>query len=173
MSAGVRGSKNNPRNQREFMSLKKMKGKETRKPRTIGSSKAVASSRNVARLGRGTAPKLAVKTTLKSPAKTVIKVAAVKPETKPAPATRPAIKVAAAKVALKAAPALKPVVALKPERIHSHPTMCLHCHLIVEMFHERGADPVKGAWQCPRCGHKYLFSHWKIKRQARSKSEAS
>jgi DNA-directed RNA polymerase subunit RPC12/RpoP len=71
-------------------------------------------------------------------------------------------------MATKAAPA--PV---KEERIHSHPTMCLHCHLIVEMFHERGADPVKGAWQCPRCGHKYLFSHWKIKRQARGKTEAA
>src|SRR5256885_9060449 len=43
----------------------------------------------------------------------------------------------------------------KAERVYSHPTMCLHCHLIVEMFHERGADPVKGSWQCPRCGHKY------------------
>jgi DNA-directed RNA polymerase subunit RPC12/RpoP len=131
----------------------------------------VASSRNVARIGRGTVPKLAVKTTLKSPAKTAIKVA-VKPETKPAPAVRPAIKVAAVKMAA-VNPGLKPAIALKPERIHSHPTMCLHCHLIVEMFHERGADPVKGAWQCPRCGHKYLFSHWKIKRQARSKSEAA
>jgi DNA-directed RNA polymerase subunit RPC12/RpoP len=150
-----------------------MKGKETRKSRPMGTAKAVASSRNVTRLGRGTAPKLAVKTTLKAPAKTAIKVA-VKPETKPGPAlaTRPAIKVAASKAALKEAPALKPAL-LKPERIHSHPTMCLHCHLIVEMYHERGADPVKGAWQCPRCGHKYLFSHWKIKRQARSKSEAA
>ncbi|HZI50439.1 MAG TPA: hypothetical protein VFE29_01325 [Terriglobia bacterium] len=150
------------------MSFKRTKGKETRKSRPIVSSKAVASSRNVARLGRGTVPKLAVKTTLKAPAKTAIKVA-VKPDTKPAPAVRPAIKVASSKET----PVLKPAVALKPERIHSHPTMCLHCHLIVEMFHERGADPVKGAWQCPRCGHKYLFSHWKIKRQARSKSEAA
>ena len=154
------------------MSLKRMKGKETRKSRTIGSSKAVASARNVARLGRATAPKLAVKTTLKSPAKTAIKVA-VKPDTKPALATRPAIKVATPKMSLKEATALKQAIPLKPERIHSHPTMCLHCHLIVEMYHERGADPVKGAWQCPRCSHKYLFSHWKIKRQARSKSEAA
>ena len=58
----------------------------------------------------------------------------------------------------------------KEERVYSHPTMCLHCHLIVEMFHERGADPVKGSWLCPRCGHKYLFSHWKIKKQVRGKS---
>ena len=56
-------------------------------------------------------------------------------------------------------------------KVFSHPTMCLHCHLIVEMFHERGADPVKGSWQCPRCGHKYLFSHWKIKKQVRGKNE--
>ncbi len=53
----------------------------------------------------------------------------------------------------------------KPDKVLSNPTMCLHCHLIVEMFHGRDADPVKGAWQCPRCGHKYLFSHWKIKKQ--------
>jgi hypothetical protein len=38
------------------------------------------------------------------------------------------------------------------------------------MFHERGADPVKGAWLCPRCGHKYPFTHWKIKKQVRSKN---
>ena len=61
----------------------------------------------------------------------------------------------------------------KDEVVFSHPTMCLHCHLIVEMFHERGADPVRGAWQCPRCSHKYLFSHWKIKRQTRGKTEAA
>jgi hypothetical protein len=91
----------------------------------------------------------------------------VKPDAKSV--ARPGVKIKdAGKVALAEvrAPA-------KPERIHSHPTMCLHCHLIVEMFHERGADPVKGAWQCPRCGHKYLFSHWKIKRQARGKPEAA
>jgi len=61
----------------------------------------------------------------------------------------------------------------KEELVYSHPTMCLHCHLIVEMFHERGADPVRGSWQCPRCNHKYLFSHWKIKRQSRGKTEAA
>jgi hypothetical protein len=61
----------------------------------------------------------------------------------------------------------------KEELVFSHPTMCLHCHLIVEMFHERGADPVRGSWQCPRCNHKYLFSHWKIKRQSRGKTEAA
>jgi hypothetical protein len=152
------------------MSLKRTKGRETRKTRPAVTSKAVASTRNLAKLGRGSVPKLAVKTTLKSPSKTAIKVA-VKPDIKPAPSAKPVIKVAVPKLPLKeTATVLK---ALKPERIHSHPTMCLHCHLIVEMFHERGADPVKGAWQCPRCGHKYLFSHWKIKRQARSKSEAA
>jgi len=67
----------------------------------------------------------------------------------------------------------KTLVNNKEELVHSHPTMCLHCHLIVEMFHEKKADPVKGSWQCPRCGHKYLFSHWKIKRQVRSKTEAA
>ena len=67
--------------------------------------------------------------------------------------------------------AVKPAV--KEELVHSHPTMCLHCHLIVEMFHDKKADPVKGSWQCPRCAHKYLFSHWKIKRQVRSKTEAA
>ena len=149
------------------MSLKRTKGKEVRKSRPAG-SKVVVSAKNVTKIGRKAAPKLAIKTTLKAPAKTAIRLA-TKPDTKPV-LTRPAIK-AAAKLALKEAAPLK--VAAKVERIHSHPTMCLHCHLIVEMFHERGADPVKGAWQCPRCGHKYLFSHWKIKRQTRSKTEAA
>jgi len=151
------------------MSSKRTKGKDTRKSKAAVSRRAVASAKNVTRISRGVTPKLAVKTTLKAPAKTAIKVA-VKPDTKPV--TRPAIKVATAKVALKEATPLKPAP-IKVERIHSHPTMCLHCHLIVEMFHERGADPVKGAWQCPRCGHKYLFSHWKIKKQSRGKSEAA
>jgi len=43
--------------------------------------------------------------------------------------------------------------------------MCLHCHLIVEMTHDREADPVKGAWNCPRCHHVYPFLHWKIRKQ--------
>jgi DNA-directed RNA polymerase subunit RPC12/RpoP len=131
-------------------------------------------TKTVTKLARKAAPKAA----LKAPAKTAIKASvkpaikpAVKVETKPANiANKAAVKTAALKPAKTAA--LKPVV-VKEERIHSHPTMCLHCHLIVEMFHERGADPVKGAWQCPRCGHKYLFSHWKIKRQARGKTEAA
>ena len=150
------------------MSLKRTKGKEARKSRPAG-SKVVVSSKNVTKIGRA-APKLAIKATLKAPAKTAIRLA-TKADAKPV-LSRPAIK-AAAKLALKEAAPLKVAVAPKAERIHSHPTMCLHCHLIVEMFHERGADPVKGAWQCPRCGHKYLFSHWKIKRQARGKPEAA
>jgi DNA-directed RNA polymerase subunit RPC12/RpoP len=128
-------------------------------------------TKTVTKLARKATPKVA----LKAPAKTAIK-ASVKPAIKTAVKveTKPAIKAAVKAAALKPAKtaALKPVV-VKEERIHSHPTMCLHCHLIVEMFHERGADPVKGAWQCPRCGHKYLFSHWKIKRQARGKTEAA
>jgi hypothetical protein len=28
--------------------------------------------------------------------------------------------------------------------VYSQPVMCLHCHLLVEMFHKRGADPDKG-----------------------------
>ena len=112
------------------------------------------------------ATKMVTKITNKTAIKAAIK-SAVKPSIKVA--MKPPVK-SALKTAMKAT-TLKPVI--KEERIHSHPTMCLHCHLIVEMFHERGADPVKGAWQCPRCGHKYLFSHWKIKRQARGKSEAA
>jgi hypothetical protein len=147
------------------MSSKQTKGKETRKSKQTVSAKATVPAKNVTALTRASAPRLAVKSMLKAAAKPTIKMA-VKPDTKAV--TRPALK-EAAKIALKEA--VKP--AIKPERIHSHPTMCLHCHLIVEMFHERGADPVKGAWQCPRCGHKYLFSHWKIKRQARGKPEAA
>jgi hypothetical protein len=51
--------------------------------------------------------------------------------------------------------------------VYSQPTMCIHCHVVVKMFHEPGADPRKGAWECPQCGHKYLFTHWKIKKAAR------
>lgn len=145
------------------MSSKRTKGKETRKSKQIVSARAAAPAKTVS-VARESAPRLAVKTApaKTAPAKTVVKPAEAKTITRTI--TRPSLK-EASKVALKEA--------LKPERIHSHPTMCLHCHLIVEMFHERGADPVKGAWQCPRCGHKYLFSHWKIKRQARGKPEAA
>jgi hypothetical protein len=133
-------------------------------------------SKTVTKLSRKSAPKVAAKTS-KPAIKAALKTAAAaKPAIKAAPKveTKTVVK-AAVKPALKTAAktaALKPIVN-KDERIFSHPTMCLHCHLIVEMFHERGADPVKGAWQCPRCAHKYLFSHWKIKRQARSKTEAA
>jgi DNA-directed RNA polymerase subunit RPC12/RpoP len=132
-------------------------------------------TKTVTKLSRKSAPKLAIKAAVKPAIKAEAKASA-KPAVK-VELSKPVIKAAAVKPALKAAlksskAALKPVV-VKEERIHSHPTMCLHCHLIVEMFHERGADPVKGAWQCPRCGHKYLFSHWKIKRQARGKTEAA
>ena len=67
-----------------------------------------------------------------------------------------------------ATPDLKPVQR-EEDRIYSHPTMCLRCHLIVVMSHERGVDPLTGAWECPRCGHKYLFSLWKIKKRAQQR----
>ena len=63
---------------------------------------------------------------------------------------------------------------IKPARkgnVYSQPTMCLHCHVVVEMFHEPEADPRTGAWKCPRCGHKYLFTHWKIKKAAERKAD--
>ena len=158
------------------MSLRRSKGKGAQKSGQGGSRRAVMATKTVTKLSRKPAPKLAikaaVKTALKAAVKTVkpaVKVELAKPAIKTAALAKPALKAAALK---SSKVALKPVV-VKEERIHSHPTMCLHCHLIVEMFHERGADPVKGAWQCPRCGHKYLFSHWKIKRQARGKTEAA
>ena len=49
--------------------------------------------------------------------------------------------------------------------VYSIPTMCPHCHLIVTMFHKQDADPVKGAWKCPCCNHKWLFAHRKIRRE--------
>ena len=60
-----------------------------------------------------------------------------------------------------------------PNIVLSHPTLCIHCHLTVEMFHEKGADPVKGAWLCPRCSHKYPFTHWQIKRKDEPKVRGS
>ena len=49
-------------------------------------------------------------------------------------------------------------------KVYSVPTMCLHCHLIVALTKEHDADPVKGAWECPQCAHKYPFTNWKIKK---------
>jgi hypothetical protein len=49
--------------------------------------------------------------------------------------------------------------------VYSQPTKCLHCHLVVEMFHSAAADPKRGAWECPQCGHKYPFNQWKIKKK--------
>ena len=60
-----------------------------------------------------------------------------------------------------------------PQFVYSRPTMCLHCHLIVEMVHERDDDPQKGSWQCPECGHMYPFQHWKIRKQSAKKAEAA
>src|SRR5262245_56585377 len=184
---GFRGRRKKPLESEGVMSLKRTKGRESRKSRTTGPGKGktghgkvVLASRSGAKLARtspklATAklapPKLALKSAPKPPTNpTTVKVAVVKPDTKSVvkSVVRPAVKLKEA-----GRVALAEVKAAKPERIHSHPTMCLHCHLIVEIFHERGADPVKGAWQCPRCGHKYLFSHWKIKRQARGKPEAA
>jgi uncharacterized protein with PIN domain len=62
---------------------------------------------------------------------------------------------------------------VQEQYIYSKPTMCLHCHLVVEMVHERDADPQKGAWTCPRCGHIYPFQHWKIRKQGPRKAEAA
>lgn len=66
-----------------------------------------------------------------------------------------------------------PKAARPIEYVYSKPTMCLHCHLIVEMVHERDADPAKGAWQCPRCAHNYPFLHWKIRKQTQRKPQAA
>jgi hypothetical protein len=54
-------------------------------------------------------------------------------------------------------------------QVRSKPTMCLGCHLVVSMTHASDADPVKGAWECPNCGHKYPFAFWKIRKQSAEK----
>jgi hypothetical protein len=59
------------------------------------------------------------------------------------------------------------------EKVYSKPTMCLGCHLVAEMSYEHDADPVKGAWECPRCGRKYPFAYWTIRRQAPAKFKAA
>ncbi|TSC75020.1 MAG: hypothetical protein G01um101444_67 [Parcubacteria group bacterium Gr01-1014_44] len=58
---------------------------------------------------------------------------------------------------------MRPKIIETDSRVYSKPTMCLDCHLVVNMSHEQNTDPVKGAWQCPKCGHQYKFAHWKIK----------
>lgn len=55
----------------------------------------------------------------------------------------------------------------------SKPTMCLGCHIVVVMFHEGDVDPRNGAWQCPNCGRRYPFLHWKIRKDSPKKSEAA
>jgi predicted RNA-binding Zn-ribbon protein involved in translation (DUF1610 family) len=62
---------------------------------------------------------------------------------------------------------------LENKRVYSQPTMCLQCHLVVAMSHDPGADARQGAWECPNCGHKYPFAHWKIKKQTRGKTKAA
>jgi DNA-directed RNA polymerase subunit RPC12/RpoP len=59
------------------------------------------------------------------------------------------------------------------EFVYSKPTMCLECHLVVTMTHKADADPVKGAWECPRCGHRYPFAFWKIRKAQAGRSKAA
>ena len=61
----------------------------------------------------------------------------------------------------------------KLQFIYSKETMCLGCHLVVRMFHERDDDPRKGAWQCPACGRRYPFLYWKIRKHVPKKSAAA
>jgi hypothetical protein len=60
---------------------------------------------------------------------------------------------------------------MKKGFVYSKPTRCLHCHLVVEMYHELSADPHTGAWECPQCAHKYPFAHWKIKKGSKKTEE--
>jgi len=61
----------------------------------------------------------------------------------------------------------------KLQFIYSKETMCLGCHLVVRMFHERDDDPRKGAWQCPACGRRYPFLYWKIRKHLPKKPAAA
>ena len=45
-------------------------------------------------------------------------------------------------------------------------TMCLGCHLLVEMV----AGDV--AWHCPRCAQQYQYRHWKIRVKVRERKPA-
>jgi len=62
---------------------------------------------------------------------------------------------------------------VETKRVVSQPTMCLQCHLVVAMFYDEDGEPRPGAWECPNCGHKYPFAHWKIKKQTRSRTKAA
>src|SRR5207253_10564032 len=55
-------------------------------------------------------------------------------------------------------------IRIQPQFIYSKETMCLGCHLVVRMFHERDDHPRNGAWQCPACGRRYPFLYWKIRK---------
>ncbi len=59
--------------------------------------------------------------------------------------------------------------------VFSVPTMCLHCHLIVELerrdtITNMGMD--ESVWVCPTCAHEYPAKHWRIKTARRQKVPA-
>jgi hypothetical protein len=56
--------------------------------------------------------------------------------------------------------------------VRSKPTRCVKCGLINEMTHPQDADPKTGGWTCSRCGHLYLFAHWKIKKAGKDSKAA-
>ena len=47
--------------------------------------------------------------------------------------------------------------------VYTQPTMCLHCHLVVEFFHLKDEDEKTGNWTCPKCEYKFRISHWHMK----------
>ena len=53
--------------------------------------------------------------------------------------------------------------------IYSKPTRCVKCSIVNEMTHPAGMDTKSGGWTCSRCGHLYLFAHWKIQKAGRTK----
>lgn len=56
--------------------------------------------------------------------------------------------------------------------IQSKPTRCVRCSMVNAMTHPVGEDPKAGAWTCSKCGHRYPFAHWKIKKAGREKEAA-
>jgi hypothetical protein len=50
-----------------------------------------------------------------------------------------------------------------PSVLLSKPTMCLGCHLLVELT----LSPSGETWHCPRCQKSYLVRFWKIKKGRR------
>lgn len=49
-------------------------------------------------------------------------------------------------------------------KVRSVPTLCISCHLIVQLEHVVATEATHDKWVCPQCQHTYPAKHWPIRR---------